>query len=129
MPARFGNVVASDFPSRRWRRIAQVDFISTLRFVSFRSSHHLLVIYLYLLTAVSSVSVPDQYLPSYTSHITLARSEMPASVASSDDEDVGTLIVDIDQLQAHGINQSDIAKLKLNQYYTVSVCAARYAKG
>ncbi|KAK3680451.1 hypothetical protein LTR37_021229 [Vermiconidia calcicola] len=49
---------------------------------------------------------------------------MPASVASSDDGEVESLIVDIDQLQAHGVSQADILKLKGNSYHTVAAVQA-----
>ncbi|KAF2720467.1 hypothetical protein K431DRAFT_285771 [Polychaeton citri CBS 116435] len=44
---------------------------------------------------------------------------MPASVIS-DDEVEEQLIVDIDQLQAHGIGQADIGKMKAAGLYTVA---------
>ncbi|KAK4899926.1 Meiotic recombination protein dmc1 [Elasticomyces elasticus] len=45
---------------------------------------------------------------------------MPASVASSDDGEQESFIVDIEQLQNHGINAADITKLKTASYHTVS---------
>ncbi|KAK4915485.1 hypothetical protein LTR28_013547, partial [Elasticomyces elasticus] len=49
---------------------------------------------------------------------------MPASV-TSDDGDENDFIVDIDEIQAHGVNAADITKLKSNGFYTVaSVTAA-----
>ncbi|KAG9205457.1 Meiotic recombination protein dmc1 [Epicoccum nigrum] len=44
---------------------------------------------------------------------------MPSSVASDDSHDDG-YIVDIDAIQAHGINVGDISKLKANGYYTIA---------
>ncbi|GAB7366396.1 hypothetical protein MBLNU230_g8193t1 [Neophaeotheca triangularis] len=50
---------------------------------------------------------------------------MPGSVASSDGEEENANIVDIDDIQAHGIGAADIAKIKLAGYHTVmSVSAA-----
>ncbi|KAK4989628.1 hypothetical protein LTR50_003095 [Elasticomyces elasticus] len=49
---------------------------------------------------------------------------MPASV-TSDDGDENDFIVDIDEIQAHGVNAADITKLKSDGFYTVaSVTAA-----
>ncbi|KAM0719973.1 hypothetical protein Q7P37_004108 [Cladosporium fusiforme] len=53
---------------------------------------------------------------------------MPRSSDSSDDEDDQSLIVDIDQLQSHGINQSDILKLKASGFYTVSAVHSLHSK-
>ncbi|KAK8163872.1 hypothetical protein IWX90DRAFT_241822 [Phyllosticta citrichinensis] len=47
---------------------------------------------------------------------------MPGSVASDESGD-DVFIVDIDQIQAHGISAVDITKLKTNGYYTVAVRA------
>ncbi|KAK7520490.1 hypothetical protein IWZ03DRAFT_139617 [Phyllosticta citriasiana] len=47
---------------------------------------------------------------------------MPGSVASDESGD-DVFIVDIDQIQAHGISAVDITKLKTNGYYTVAVSA------
>ncbi|WPH04848.1 Meiotic recombination protein DMC1 [Acrodontium crateriforme] len=45
---------------------------------------------------------------------------MPTSVASSEDGENESFIVDIDQLQSHGIGQADILKLKAAGYHTVA---------
>ncbi|OQO11785.1 Meiotic recombination protein DLH1 [Cryoendolithus antarcticus] len=52
---------------------------------------------------------------------------MPASVVSSDDGEENT-IVDIDQLQAHGIGQADILKMKSSGLYTVASVHALHSK-
>ncbi|KAK0354690.1 hypothetical protein LTR91_012291 [Friedmanniomyces endolithicus] len=53
---------------------------------------------------------------------------MPASVASSDDAEEESYIVDIDQLQQHGIGQSDIIKLKAASFHTVAAVHAAMSK-
>ncbi|KAK5130835.1 Meiotic recombination protein dmc1 [Meristemomyces frigidus] len=53
---------------------------------------------------------------------------MPASVASSDDGEQENYIVDIDQLQNHGIGQADILKLKANSYHTVAAVHGAMSK-
>ncbi|KAK6392447.1 Meiotic recombination protein dmc1 [Meristemomyces frigidus] len=53
---------------------------------------------------------------------------MPASVASSDDGEQDNFIVDIDQLQNHGIGQADILKMKANSYHTVAAVHSTMAK-
>ena len=48
---------------------------------------------------------------------------MPASVASGEEDEyeVSPIIIDIEDLQNHGINASDIGKLKSHGYHTVAV--------
>ncbi|EME82562.1 uncharacterized protein MYCFIDRAFT_196089 [Pseudocercospora fijiensis CIRAD86] len=58
---------------------------------------------------------------------------MPASVTTSEQEEedyqpVLHFIVDVDQLTNHGINASDVSKLKLSSYYTIGQVMNAHSK-
>lgn len=89
--------------------------------------HHLhLFVHTILVSYTQPVPVPA--LPSIVSFSENLTSNMPASVASGeeDEQDVQSFHVDIDELQNHGINVSDIVKLKANNYHTVGVSSMSF---
>ncbi|KAJ4987577.1 DNA repair protein rad51 [Stagonosporopsis vannaccii] len=92
------------------------SFIKTARYFVHRPSVFTFHFCLRIATSVYSLCIYSYYCASFR----LVSPNMPSSVASDESGNDDSYIVDIESIQAHGINAGDIAKLKANGYYTIA---------
>ncbi|KAH6642860.1 Rad51-domain-containing protein [Boeremia exigua] len=86
-----------------------------------RATRYLLPAPVFLLLSSSHLSTRSLTVAlSLVTGFRLISLSMPSSVASDDSGNDEGFIVEIDAIQAHGINVGDIAKLKANGYYTIA---------